>query len=163
MAAILVGSRDHRTQIWKGAIQGSFHKSLVAIGPVVSEEKSEMLTDGRRTKSDDNSSHGQLKNILNYDSRNHWVEMYINMFLTVIKPQLMSSCKTGSSIRLRGFLWYDFLYSVMYKMQCIFFGLLSLNVYFYIPLVDIKLIEDNKRFDPRRMKSFTVNSCLTLV
>ena len=24
---------------WKGAIQGSFHKSLVAIGPVVSEEK----------------------------------------------------------------------------------------------------------------------------
>jgi hypothetical protein len=38
-AAILVGSRDHRTQIWKRAIQGSFHKSLVAIGPVVSEEK----------------------------------------------------------------------------------------------------------------------------
>jgi hypothetical protein len=36
---ILVGSRDHRTQFWKGAIQGSFHKSLVAIGPVVSEEK----------------------------------------------------------------------------------------------------------------------------
>jgi hypothetical protein len=32
-------SRDHRTQFWKGAIQGSFHKSLVAIGPVVSEEK----------------------------------------------------------------------------------------------------------------------------
>jgi hypothetical protein len=24
---------------WKGAIQGSFHKSLVAIGAVVSEEK----------------------------------------------------------------------------------------------------------------------------
>jgi hypothetical protein len=24
---------------WKGAIQGSFHQSLVAIGPVVSEEK----------------------------------------------------------------------------------------------------------------------------
>jgi hypothetical protein len=38
-AAILVGSRDHRTQFWKGAIQGSFHKSLIAIGPVVSEEK----------------------------------------------------------------------------------------------------------------------------
>jgi hypothetical protein len=35
----LVGSRDHRTQFWKGAIQGSFHRSLVAIGPVVSEEK----------------------------------------------------------------------------------------------------------------------------
>jgi hypothetical protein len=39
LAAILVGSRDHRTQFWKGAIKGSFHKSLVAIGPVVSEEK----------------------------------------------------------------------------------------------------------------------------
>ena len=39
LAAIMVGSRDHRTQFWKGAIQGSFHKSLVAIGPVVSEEK----------------------------------------------------------------------------------------------------------------------------
>jgi hypothetical protein len=35
LAAILVGSRDQRTQFWKGAI----HKSLVAIGPVVSEEK----------------------------------------------------------------------------------------------------------------------------
>jgi hypothetical protein len=32
LAASLVGSRDHRTQFWKGAIQGSFHKSLVAIG-----------------------------------------------------------------------------------------------------------------------------------
>jgi hypothetical protein len=39
LAAILVGSRDHRTQFWKEAIQGSFHKSLVSIGPVVSEEK----------------------------------------------------------------------------------------------------------------------------
>jgi hypothetical protein len=39
LAATFVGSRDHRTQIWKGAIQGSFHQSLVAIGPVVSEEK----------------------------------------------------------------------------------------------------------------------------
>jgi hypothetical protein len=39
LAAILTGSRDHRTQFWKWAIQGSFHQSLVAIGPVVSEEK----------------------------------------------------------------------------------------------------------------------------
>jgi hypothetical protein len=39
LVAILVGSRDHRTQFWKGAIQGSFHKSLIAIGSVVSEEK----------------------------------------------------------------------------------------------------------------------------
>ena len=39
---ILVGSRDHRTQFWKGAIQGPLHQSLVAIGPVVSEEKIKM-------------------------------------------------------------------------------------------------------------------------
>jgi hypothetical protein len=39
LAAILVGRRDHRTHFWKGAIQGPFHQSLVAIGPVVSEEK----------------------------------------------------------------------------------------------------------------------------
>jgi hypothetical protein len=42
LAAILVGSRDHRTQFWKGAIQEPFHQSLVAIGPVVSEEKIKM-------------------------------------------------------------------------------------------------------------------------
>jgi hypothetical protein len=39
LAAILAGSRDHQTQFWKGPTQGSFHQSLVAIGPVVSEEK----------------------------------------------------------------------------------------------------------------------------
>ena len=38
LVAILVGSQDHRTQFWKGAIQGLFHKSLIAIGPVVSEK-----------------------------------------------------------------------------------------------------------------------------
>jgi hypothetical protein len=39
LAAILVGSRDHWTQIWKGDIQESFQQSLVEIGSVVSEEK----------------------------------------------------------------------------------------------------------------------------
>jgi hypothetical protein len=34
----LVGSRDHWTQFWKGAIQGPFHQSLVQIGPMASEE-----------------------------------------------------------------------------------------------------------------------------
>jgi hypothetical protein len=29
-------------ELWKGAIQGPFHQSLVAIGPVVSEEKIKM-------------------------------------------------------------------------------------------------------------------------
>jgi hypothetical protein len=67
LVAILVGSRGHRTQCWKGAIQGPFHQRLVAIGPVVSEEKIKMWNvderttdDRRRTKSDDNSSHGLL-------------------------------------------------------------------------------------------------------
>ena len=54
LVAILVGSRDHRTQFWKGAIQGPFHQSLVAIGPVVSEEKIKMWNvDGRTTTTDD--------------------------------------------------------------------------------------------------------------
>jgi K+-transporting ATPase A subunit len=57
LVAILVGSRDHRTQLWKGTIQGQFHQSLVAIGPVVSEEKIKMWNVDGRTKSDDNSSH----------------------------------------------------------------------------------------------------------
>jgi hypothetical protein len=39
LAAILVENRDHRTQFWKGAIQGLFHQSLVGINPVVSEEE----------------------------------------------------------------------------------------------------------------------------
>jgi hypothetical protein len=39
LAAILVGSRDHRTHFWKGATQESFQQSLVEIGSVVSEEK----------------------------------------------------------------------------------------------------------------------------
>jgi hypothetical protein len=39
LAAILVGSQDHQKQVWKRAIQGPFHQSLVAIGPVVSEER----------------------------------------------------------------------------------------------------------------------------
>ena len=39
LVAILVGSRDHWTQFWKGATHRLFHQSLVAIGPVVSEEK----------------------------------------------------------------------------------------------------------------------------
>jgi hypothetical protein len=41
--AILVGSLDHRTQFWKGAIQGPFHQSLVQIGPVASEELIKMM------------------------------------------------------------------------------------------------------------------------
>jgi hypothetical protein len=43
---------DHRTQFWKGAIQGPFHQSLVAIGPVVSEEKIKMWNVDGRTRDD---------------------------------------------------------------------------------------------------------------
>ena len=39
MVAILAGSRDQRTQFWKGAIQESFQQNLVDIGSVVSEEE----------------------------------------------------------------------------------------------------------------------------
>ena len=38
LAAILVGSRDHRTHFWKGTIQESFQQSLVDIGSVVSKK-----------------------------------------------------------------------------------------------------------------------------
>ena len=38
LAAILVESRDPRTQLWKGAMHRPFHHSLVASGPVVSEK-----------------------------------------------------------------------------------------------------------------------------
>jgi hypothetical protein len=38
LAAISVGSRDQRTQFWKGAIQESFQQSLVQIDPAVSEK-----------------------------------------------------------------------------------------------------------------------------
>jgi hypothetical protein len=67
--AILVGSRDQRTQFWKRAIQIPFHQTLVAIGSVMSEEKIKVYdvrrTDGRtegrtdgRTTSDGKSSLG---------------------------------------------------------------------------------------------------------
>jgi hypothetical protein len=42
LVAIVIGNQDHQTQFWKVAIQGSFHQSLVPIGPVVSEEKIKM-------------------------------------------------------------------------------------------------------------------------
>jgi hypothetical protein len=39
LSTILVGSRDHRAQYWKGATQGPFHHILVAISPVVPDKK----------------------------------------------------------------------------------------------------------------------------
>ena len=80
LAAILVGSRDHRANFWKGAIQGPFHQSLVAIGPVVSEEKIKMWNvdgrttdDGWRTKSDDNSSPGLKERPDELKSGMYWI------------------------------------------------------------------------------------------
>ena len=57
LVAILVGSQDHLTQFWKGAIQGPFHQSLVQIGSVASEELIKMWkvngrTDRRQTTDD---------------------------------------------------------------------------------------------------------------
>ena len=77
LSAFLVWSRDHWTQFWKGATEGPFHQRLVAIGPVVSEEKIKMWNVDGRTKSDGNSSHGlkarwakKLKNLLVLGWRN---------------------------------------------------------------------------------------------
>ena len=53
----MAGSRDQRTQFWKRVIQIPFHQSLVAIGPVVSEEKI-IVYDVQQTPSDGKSSHG---------------------------------------------------------------------------------------------------------
>jgi hypothetical protein len=51
--AILVGSRDHQKQFWKGVIQGPFHESLIQIGPVVLEELIKMQkVNDRRTTND---------------------------------------------------------------------------------------------------------------
>ena len=49
LVAILVGSRDHRTQFWKGATQGPFHQTLVQIGPVVLEELIKMQLEAPRS------------------------------------------------------------------------------------------------------------------
>jgi hypothetical protein len=68
LAAILVGSRDHRTQFWKGAIQGPFHQSLIQIGPVASEELIKMWKVNGRTTDDGRSvvtiGSGELKTII---------------------------------------------------------------------------------------------------
>jgi hypothetical protein len=96
LAAILVGSRDHWTQFWKGAIQGPFHQSLVAIGPVVSEEKIKMWNvDGRttddrwRTKSDDNSSPGL---------KTRWAKKYLIFVLFLEVVTLSFVLQTSISI-----------------------------------------------------------------
>ena len=51
----MVGSRDHRIQFWKGAIQGPFHQSLVQIGPVASEELIKMWKVNGQTTEDGRS------------------------------------------------------------------------------------------------------------
>jgi hypothetical protein len=56
MVAILDTKRRWRTQFWKGTTQGPFHQSLVAIGPVVSEEKIKMWNVDGRDESDDQVS-----------------------------------------------------------------------------------------------------------
>jgi hypothetical protein len=56
LAAILVGSWDHRTQFWKDHST----KVWLQLAQLFLRRrlKCEMLTDGRRMKSDGNSSHG---------------------------------------------------------------------------------------------------------
>ena len=60
LAAILVGSQDHRTQFWKGPSKDHSTKVWLQLAQWFLRRrlKCEMLTDGRPTKSDDNSSPG---------------------------------------------------------------------------------------------------------
>jgi hypothetical protein len=53
-------SRDHWTHILKGATQGPFHQIWLQLAQWFLRRRltCEMWTNGRRTKSDDNSSHG---------------------------------------------------------------------------------------------------------
>jgi hypothetical protein len=84
LAAILVGSRDHQTQFWKGAIQGLFHQSLVAIGPVVSEEKFFMWKARNRKKGGWNF----LKNLL----WNYWANLNQTLLKWFLGGPLPKAC-----------------------------------------------------------------------
>jgi hypothetical protein len=65
VAAILVGGLKCWTQIWKGATQGTFHQSLDAIGPMVSDEKIKMRKfttyDGRHVMAKAHMAFGQIE------------------------------------------------------------------------------------------------------
>jgi hypothetical protein len=56
----MAGSRDHRTQFWKGPSKDHSTKVWLQLAQWFLRRrlKCEIWTDGRRTKSDDNSSHG---------------------------------------------------------------------------------------------------------
>jgi hypothetical protein len=58
LAAILVGSRDHRTHFWKGPFKDHSTKVWFKLAQWLQKSwlKCEMLTGGRRTLSGDNSS-----------------------------------------------------------------------------------------------------------
>jgi hypothetical protein len=60
LAAILVGSRDHRTHFGRGPSIDHSTKVWLQLAQWFLRRrlKCEMLTDGRQTKCDDNSSHG---------------------------------------------------------------------------------------------------------
>jgi hypothetical protein len=76
----LVGSRDHRTQFWKGAIQGPFHQSLVAIGPVVSTNLANFICVLFGTK--ESYFDSKFKFLLIRISRDHISLQYKRMGLT---------------------------------------------------------------------------------
>ena len=77
---------DQRTQFWKRAIQIPFYQSLVAIGPVVSEEKIKVY-DVRRTPSDGKSSHGlwpgEVKSVHDVSIRFFFILRTDNIILSV--------------------------------------------------------------------------------
>ena len=96
LATILVGSRDHRTPFWKGAIQGPFHQSFVKIGPVASEELIKMWKVKGRTTDDRGRT-------LSGDNRVRWAKKSLNkntlklnsLFLTIFSRKYWSNPLTN--------------------------------------------------------------------
>ena len=100
LVAILVGSRDHRAQFWKGAIQGPFHQSLVAIGPVVSEENIKMWklttyeTDGRTDGRTDDGRQVMAKAHMKWNARS-------KLFYCIIYRSSIWSSRTLTKLKLQ--------------------------------------------------------------
>ena len=88
LAAMLVGSRDHRTQFWKGAIQGPFHQSLVQIDPVASEELIKMWKVNGRTTDDGRS-------VVTITHMSLWVRWAKNITITNIYHTAISMVILG--------------------------------------------------------------------
>jgi hypothetical protein len=134
----LVGSRDHRTQFWKGAIQGPFHQSLVQIGPVASEELIKMWKVNGRTTNDGRSvvtiahltlpfGSGELKNYSN--------KFLHNFHLSKSRFTCLGLQVSGLTWRLPELYMVCFLclfWSELYMVCFLFVLLIFARVYFFL-------------------------------